>query len=90
MTVLTVLNLAERMADAAARAEDPELRFENETDAVLFGKLTLLDSLAESVWMHDQALTPEEERAMQRAQKALSAAWDRLADVVFPLPAIPH
>lgn len=86
MTALTILALAARMSDAACRANDPDQRYENETDSVMFGKLTELESIAESVWTSDAALSPEEERAMRAAQEAMTTAWNRLADIVFPFP----
>lgn len=81
--VLQLHNLAELMSEMAARAIDPSLRSEHETDAVMYGKLIVLDGIAESVWM-GETLPEEEETLLYFAQERLDRAWTRLEDLVFP------
>lgn len=82
-SALSLPNLIEQMRDAAARTFDPGLRYHNEPDAVLYGKVTLLDSLAEPHYTSSD-LTEEEERALMSASRELGRAFDHLASSVFP------
>ena len=82
--VLSLKNLIDLMRDAAARTMDLNLRYHNETDAVLYGKVTQIDILAEGVWSNDTALAPDERHALTSAQQELTRAWEHLAASVFP------
>ena len=87
MTILTVAGLADLMNGVSDRALDPDQRFTNETDAVLYGKLIQLSALAENVWVNESAvfaLTYEENITLSNASNRLSAAFDHLVVRVFP------
>ncbi len=74
---LTIHGLAARMRDYAAGAFDPALRYSGETDATLFGKLTVLDGICDSVWSAD--MTAAEESDLRSAKAELDRAWNHLA-----------
>jgi len=76
-------NLIEHMRDVAARTLDPGLRYHNEPDAVLYGKVVMLETLAEPHYTSSD-LTEDEKQALMSASKALGRAYDHLATIVFP------
>lgn len=79
---LTVPCLAQMITEVAERALDPEKRMHQESDAVMYGKLTLLDSISTMVCTGGAVLTYEEEKLLNAAQKRLDAAWNAMADAV--------
>ena len=82
-SALSIKKLAEMMRDAAARTFDPTLRYTYETDAVLYGKVVQLDSIAESLYTAGD-LTEEAEHLLMTAARELDRAFKHLVAIVFP------
>lgn len=79
--VLHLNRLLEMMRDYSASAHDSTLRNHGETDAVLLGKITLLDVIADSVWTGEIKLTSPEALALAEAAAQLGRAWNHLKDL---------
>lgn len=74
--VLYVRDLARLMREHAARVDDPASRADDETDAVLLGKLAMLDALAGRMWC--EKLGGNETTALQAAANELGRAVEIL------------
>lgn len=79
---IPLYDLTELMIDAAARTFNPGIRHYGETDAVLYGKVCHLNSLAEP--LHSTNLTESEEHFLLFADKELLRAFNHLSAIIFP------
>ncbi len=82
---LTVRRLAEMMRHYAATAFDVSLRYSGDTDAVLLGKLTMLDVIADGQWTSGE-MASGEEVDLKAASSELARAWSYLKDRVEDPP----
>jgi hypothetical protein len=85
---LTILELVRKMRDYSRAAFNEALRCHGETDAVLLGKLTAFDVIADSVSLHDPDMTERERRELQAARHEVGRAFDHLTVRVTATPEV--
>lgn len=82
-SALSVPALVEMMKDATRRTYEPDLRYFREIDAVLYGKISQLLSLADKCWINED-LTEEDFASLTAASDELEKALNHLTATLFP------
>lgn len=84
---LTIAGLARLMHRTAETAYDEDLRATGETDAVVLGKLSMLDAICDPLWVsdHEQKMTAAEEAVLGEARDTLGLAYDHLTERIAAL-----
>lgn len=82
-SALSIPRLVEMMKDAARRTFDLNLRYHHESDAVLYGKITQLDVIAEAHYCSND-LSEEDDKSLSLAGEEIQRAFTYLANRLFP------
>lgn len=79
---ITLHALIAAMRDATARTFDSNLRYHNEIDAVLYGKMTELDVFGESLLSSN--ISRDDATTLASATADLHRALNHLRPLIFP------
>jgi hypothetical protein len=79
---ITLHALIAAMRDATARTFDPHLRYHNEIDAVLYGKMSALDAFGESLLSGH--ISRDDASDLASATADLHRALNHLRNIIFP------